>query len=401
MNASIRVRARVLVVSCVALAFAGACGPSTRPGGDATGKGADAPLARLSPDAGPGSTERPLDEAMEARVRELDRLGDPVGNYGTTPQTVPPKYRVPAARAQFPAARVARATMVTFGHTPREGEACDAEAEPLRANGTYCADVKTGHADLTTEEREAVLRLPTLVEAARKLSEQKPPRSIVTLRCGFDPHHALVFFDAEGTPIARIVVCFTCGEWIVAPASAPTGGTAPTAMPADVRALFARIANAHALATWLYDDAERGAFETYLRATYGTEAEPTARGREKRRARLASGSGVAQEKPLRGLDENDRARLCRWTNEEVRPERGQRRRNPDGYGYECKDGAQWLGAPERKACASKALPCDRSVAELEACLRVFREPEDLCESPPKACEGLLDCLPGLVRRPHR
>lgn len=338
---------------------------------------------------------------MEARLREQEGLRDPRGTYGDAPQTPAKGFRSIAATGRFPAEAIARATMVTFGHSAGGKNPCAPEAEPLRANGTFCSDVRVGHTDLGDGERRSVLALQELVMAADPKAPRPARFSVTVTRCDFDPHHGIVFFDAQGAPVARIVICLSCGEWIVAPASEPTGGARPTVMPKEARALFVRIAEAHGLAPGMFDDGQQRALRTYVEDTYGTEDEPTALGREKRRKRLASGSGVPRDRALRDLGPDDRAKLCTWVNEEVRPEGSLRQRNKEGYGYECPDGTAWVGKPLEAECAARPLSCAATVATLEACLVEFREPQSLCGPPPKSCEGLLDCIPGVARKTPR
>ncbi len=373
-------------------AFFAACGAHRAP--------PSAPVTDPAQPTAPKETPLALDDAMEARLRELETLHDARGTYGNAPQAPANSFRSIAPLGRFPASKVARATMVTFGHSGGGKEPCAREAEPLRADGTFCSDVRTGHTDLSDEERQAVLGLPQLMMAADPKAPRPASFSIAVTRCDFDPHHGIVFFDAKGVPVARIVICLSCNEWIVAPASEPTGGARPTIMPKDARALFVRIAEAHGLAPWIFDDEQQRALQTYVRDTYGTEEEPTALGRQRRRTRLATGSGLPRDRALRDLGANDRAKLCTWVNDEVRPEAGRSRRS-EGYGYECADGTEWMGRPNETACAARELPCASSVATLEACLLEFREPESLCGPPPKSCEGLLDCIPGLVRKSPR
>jgi hypothetical protein len=50
-------------------------------------------------------------------------------------------------------------------------------------------------------------------QSAELLALAALPESRTRLRCDFDPHHAFVFRDARGGPVADVQVCFGCGEW--------------------------------------------------------------------------------------------------------------------------------------------------------------------------------------------
>jgi hypothetical protein len=172
--------------------------------------------------------------------------------------------------------------------------------------------------------------------------------------------------------------------------------------PAENR-LLARVADDIGLAAWRFG--ERGeALASYRRAVYGTDQEPTERGRRERAERLAKGSGVPPAKALRDLTQGERATLCEWIANDVRPQYWDHpvygRRNRDNYGYECRDGTQWRVDGMGAACSARTLPCAQPVSALEACLSKLREPEHLCEAPPpRECEGLLDtCVPGMISK---
>ncbi len=50
-------------------------------------------------------------------------------------------------------------------------------------------------------------------QSAEFLALAALPESRTRFRCDFDPHHAFVFRDARGRPVADVQVCFECGEW--------------------------------------------------------------------------------------------------------------------------------------------------------------------------------------------
>jgi hypothetical protein len=369
---------------------------------------------------------QPLDPAMEALLDELEKFSRPADQFGE--QAKPIGYRRLPALGAFPFDRVARATMVTFVY----GE----EGAPLEADGTFSRNVYLPDADLSPSELKSVLAImPGGPVENMYLRETKDAhggtqqRGVPRVRCGFDAHHAVVFFDANNAPIAKILVCFTCNEWLLRPATKASGGDAPGMMEGTVPATFRAIAEAHHLAPWRFGDAGqsvREALFSYVEKRYGTEQEPTPLGEERRTRRLARGSGVDRKKKLPLLTSDERRKLCRFTSQEVRPTRGVRdlsfsfefgrlewlRKEPtelesgksaaddEGYGYRCDSGSDWIHATSQNRCAERAFTCDVTVEQLEACLRVFREPADLCE-PRAVCGPVLECLPFVQKVPSK
>jgi hypothetical protein len=334
---------------------------------------------------------------MEALLAEEASFADRARTFGTAAQKAPGGYRPPTALGAFPYSRIATAAAITFGHVAPRGERCATEREPLRRDGTFCGDVAAPVAQLTAAERDEILEL--LHEAERAHAAQRATGTYTLrgrLRCGFDPHHAVIFFDDKGRPVARVLLCLTCGEWIVSPGSEATGGSAPAIIAGPEQRTLRRILDAHKLGAWMYDEQRRTALREYDERIFGTESALTPRGVARREQRLATGSGVASGKSMRALDAAERTSLCRWTLEEVRPALG-RHRSGEGYGYECPSGETWTARYGGPDCGKRTIDCARTVGEVEACLRVFREPEHLCADHPAACDGILDCLPGFVR----
>lgn len=271
-------------------------------------------------------------------------------------------------------------------------------AGAVHQTSTLCGDVVAPGVEVTGDERAKIEALVPTAEAT--LAEQKTHGHWTlraSMRCGFDAHHAVALYDSTGTVIAKMLLCFTCGEWIVSPGSDATGRAEPRTMTSDERKTLAEIFDRHGLAAWACDTPLATEVSEYERRAFGTEREPTARGKARRLARLASGSGAPKDVAIRDLGRSDRAKLCEWAASEVRPTR----EGTGTHGYECTGGAQWVSEMTEPTCATAPSSCTKTVAEVESCLRVFREPEDLCASPgdvPAECRGLLDCLPGLVRR---
>lgn len=357
----------------------------------------DAPVSRKS--APPQPAPRELE--LERLLAERDALADSSRTFSVLTQTRPKTpYSVPQL-GKFPAPGVAtRVVLYAFGRAPVAG--CDDDARaPFTAQGTLCGNVVAPGVEVTGEERAKIEALVPSAEALVERQKRDSHRiSRAVMRCGFSAHHAVALFDATGSVIAKMLLCFTCGEWIVSPGSEATGGKDPRVMSDEERHTLAEIFDRHGLAAWACDTPLAHEVHEYELETFGTEREPTARGSARRLARLASGSGAPKDIAIRNLGSRDRARLCEWAAREVRPTREPAR----SRGYACPSGVEWGSEMTEPSCATSPTRCTKTVGEVEACLRVFREPEDLCASPaevPTECRDLLDCLPGIVRHEAR
>jgi hypothetical protein len=348
------------------------------------------------PDASAGaSPEVSVSPEMERLLAESERLEDPVITFSRVAQTPPPRRYAVARRGHFPVREAAHAVIYTFGWSLVPGACGPDEPLPFTRAGTLCPEVVSPGVVLDADEIGRVTAL--LSESDAALAEQKKSshwsRRAVT-RCDFEPHHVVAFYDARGVVLGQILVCFTCGEWQVTPGSESLGGGDPAVMTPDERASLAALFDAHGLAAWRFGS-KNDEVMAYERAVDGTPREPTKAGLERRARRLAEGSGAPPSSRVRDLGVVDRQKLCDWSAHRVEPT-GEAWRE---RGYRCDDGRTWTTTATVAACATAPVSCDRTVAEIEACLRVYREPEDLCSaSPPPQCAGLLDCLPGIVLR---
>ncbi|MFO0668668.1 MAG: hypothetical protein U0235_03425 [Polyangiaceae bacterium] len=333
-------RASLLAVA-VTLSLAGCASappPQRHDAPKATASSASS-AASAAPEAPAGGDVRP---DMEALLRERAAFFSADG--ATVGGATAPPARAGKLPTKGPIAtkRVARIDAVAFsGHFGR-GPTCRPSEEPLAKDGRLCGDVHLPIATLTEPEKARVLAL--LVEAEQKYGPSSARNgsyaSRPVLRCGFDPHQALLLYDDAGGLLGTITICMTCHEWLVRPASGGTGDGAPAWADPDERATFAAVLDAHGLGAWIFDedDPRQKAAITYEREVYGTEDDPTPRGIERRkRALAASTSGVDASKKLADLSRAERAALCTWTADVVRPGR----RNGGSHGYECKD-ADWV-----------------------------------------------------------
>jgi hypothetical protein len=270
---------------------------------------------------------------------------------------------------------------------------------PFTKDGRIDGHVVPPEAILTEGERDRVL---ALVRAAVKAYDdvQKHGGALrPQLRCGFDPHHVFVFFDKAGAPVARIDVCFTCGEVIVRPAMAAFHDGDTSVMTDDERRAFREIADAHDLGAWTYGETpEEEALTAYEKRLYQTEdGELTAEGKA-RQARIdALPSGVPPDVTPKTAAKADVDRFCVWLGAETHS-RQRRRPSPTG-GFECENGQTYAFgyAADKPACDAKRL-CDAPFGKIETCLRksFFVGPELVCRAGlDPSCEGLVSCLPEL------
>lgn len=377
-----------------------ACAPSApRPSPATPSHGAHSTPA--TPATPATTSEPPTDPRLEALLAQHEAFFAKAGTAGQAAQPRParPRPAVPA-KGVVPTKRVARIEAVAFNRTAQKGPRCEVADEPYARDGRLCEDVRLPIATLSAEETTRVTGLLDAAEA--RLREQRESGRVVyraVTRCGFDPHHALVLYDASDRPVGTLVVCMSCSEWLVRPASEATGDGKPVVMELEERDTLKSILDAHGLGASLFRDEVTSELWDYVGRVYGSTSEPTPRGEARRRARLAaSSSGVDPAKRASSLGPEEREALCRWVTEDVVPAR-RWRRDGGAHGYECDDHTQWTVDYGEKECATRPLPCDRTVKELEACLRELDEPEHVCASPPGACAGLLTCLPGFRRKP--
>jgi hypothetical protein len=359
---------------------------------------------------------------MEALLTELLKFREPQGTYGLlSSQKTPASFRAFPALKAFPKSSAARAVMVTYGDFELQPACTDM---PFAKDGTLCGSVYVPDKELSPSELSEVLGVIPVDPPPNTPGHLTGPASFA---CGFDAHHAVVFYDDKGTPIGKVLVCFTCGEWLVTPGSHLSGSNRPAVMGDKAGTALRRIAAAHGLAPWRFgdtDEALRTRLDAYVLARYGTEESPTAARLARRSQRLAPGSGVSKGKKLRDLTPEERFKLCQWTSHEAKTVPGRfdpmsfgsryddlrtepRRvtdmspglhENDDGSGWHCPDGTEWSHHTSNRRCMERALPCDQSIERLEACLEKFREPRDLCAAELPECEGLRECIPLLERR---
>lgn len=342
---------------------------------------------RAAPPTALEDKEPQVSPELEALLTERDSLLDWRNTFFQRPQTRPKSFRPLLSRGTFPFRRIASARAFTFGYALQP---CDEEAIPFAKDGTLCPNVVAPGVELSSPALE---RAVNLVKHADEAFQHDSHVGRPVTRCEFDPHHAIVFYDQGGAPLAKLVVCFTCGEILAVPGSPAMGKGAPALMMGNERATLAELFDEARLGAWLFDETKAERLSAYEADVYGRAPNLTKRGLQRRRERVAKGSGVAGDKSVRDLDAPERARLCTWFGEELAA-----RDLRDGprweRGYECTDGRRrTLGS--FASCSARPMTCDVPVARVEACLSTFLRPlTEICDTPePEACAGLATCLP--------
>jgi hypothetical protein len=204
-------------------------------------------------------------------------------------------------------------------------------------------------------------------------------------RCDFDPHHAFVFFDAAGAPVANLQVCFECGEWVAEPHIDGIGDS-PSMMRADESAAVVRLCDElHLGACFLADRAKMDALEEKWRAarvapegglsTWGARA-------------IALPVKVEPSRSLADTSIEERRSLCAWyvrAHSAAFPIRG--------GSYECASGRKWsvLGFDE---CLATFPRCAVTVGAAHACMRGLLE-GDVCAQKAPCANGVDGCTWGL------
>jgi hypothetical protein len=269
---------------------------------------------------------------------------------------------------------------------------------PLADDGSLCPSVGWPGAPLTEEQSG---RLVGLIRGLDKNDDERRP-----MRCGFDPHHAFVFYGERGAPVATLLVCFRCNAWRVFPAQPGLeinpGPRALNMLSALCRELGLG-ACGHDESTMDRISVERGSWAGHMESQgvfdHGYWAAPGPA-----EPVLEAASGVDPDKSVADAarSEEDKRRLCAWyirrpaamthaTNVIYKLDAG------GDAGTTCPDGAP----VERRSFAEclRAFPsCPAPVWRAEACVRASAE--DPCFTKPAttaACGSLAACNWGTRR----
>ncbi len=208
---------------------------------------------------------------------------------------------------------------------------CDEHA--LADDGRLCPSATLPAKPLSAAQSAELLALAALPD----------PR--FRFRCGFDPHHAFVFRDGEGRPVAEVQVCFACGEWML-------DDQEPRPFPEGAFARLAALCRDLELGGCPPVDlkVERELWRSY-REWLGSGAPP----------RASSALGIPGEIHLSALSPEQRAKLCAYRAVESA------RFDPhasESARYELDDGRQfWLRMYDE--CLAEFPKCDVPLAAVE------------------------------------
>ncbi|HKO52617.1 MAG TPA: hypothetical protein VJV79_33145 [Polyangiaceae bacterium] len=335
----------------------------------------------------PSPPSRATDPQQEKRLAEMDHVLD----WRSTVFVKGQPAIKPARRAMagaFPYGEIVSARAFGFGHARSLSDRCGYRAQgklsrtpdaalPFAPDGTLCPDVIAPSAVVSASDLKSILEAMHGAEAA--FASQ---RSVTHLRCDFEAHHALVFYDEHDAPVGKLVACLTCGEVLAVPGVKALGGEKPTLMPADLSQALRRAFEQAELAVWMYDDEEFASARAYRKQAQvpGDDA-------------AAPGSGLDPSRTLTQLSSDERTRLCVWFQEEAWAKRAPDRLLRPGASSQCQDGRIWTIAQTAQDC-HVAANCTASVREVEACLRELLQ-DDLCTPESPACAKVHGCLPGV------
>jgi hypothetical protein len=230
--------------------------------------------------------------------------------------------------------------------------------------GELCPSVVLPGAALDLAQQQALVELAT-----------SPPQDEInaSLRCGFDPHHAFVFYDAADRPIGEIIVCFTCGEWRTHPAVRQMPKVMSASTARTLRAMCRSLELPGCAAGELEDLDESVYREGWSQAKkrYAAEAPPRAFDP----ATLLSDLGASERRELC---------LTRLAG-----------RRLVGHGYECLDGKKivfgdWRGL---SACDERP-PSGVTVGALDRLFAAFPDEGDVCAPAVEQRRAALEAVRG-------
>lgn len=132
-------------------------------------------------------------------------------------------------------------------------------------------------------------------QVAQLLHLVNAPKSRWALGCIFDPHHAFVFYDDTGAPVADIQVCFGCGEWSL------SGGDSIT-LPTGVYSKLAKLCSDLQLGGCpVAEDEENAYFSSYRQwVKSGALARPSTM------------LSISPSRKLASMNDVEKRRLCAW-----------------------------------------------------------------------------------------
>jgi hypothetical protein len=374
------------------------CARSTPPPSPSATRVPSSPSTNVNSGAGASRDGDVGDPKMEALAAELLRFNPSLWPTPLVARAQVEGVRMPARIATNkdvpPPAKIRAYAWAGSG-------ACASRAplRPFESDGTPCSGV-VASADLSADEMKSVIDLVADMQARMRAGGP-----IGVVRCDFDPHHALVFLDESDTPIAIVEPCFICHQWRIRPSMRPDvmNDYEPPLMTPEQRLALARIIDAHHLGAWTMDDDDEDRKRTlaYVEQRFGgtsmfhaaQSGTLTERGKRLQAALVAAPPDVDRDAAPKRTSPADRHKLCAWYQTQF---------EANGLpfhssGFECKNGRSWQLSLDEGACEKAASACDRSVRDIEACLRAYaRGPQEICENGfPRSCEGMQECALGV------
>lgn len=358
--------------------FVAACASSAPPPSHPHPSSVPAPPAPVAP-----ALDARLEAKLAARERLFDWRSTVWGSRAPNP-VVPGRDRRLAAR--FPTSGVAsiRAYHVQSGSPG---------GMPFTADGRLERSVVLPEVTLSDDDRDRIVGMVHAAVERRSPRVSRMTKRAVT-RCEFDPHHVLVFFDLEGRPLGKLVICMSCHEVLSFPhlsAFHDRPGEPAALESADLAAIREVLGHHPELGAWAYEDDDE--LTAYELRTYGPAEAPTELGRQREAARRARSSTVLPEETP--ANDAERERFCHWVATEAR---ARNRTTHAVGGFECASGRAYSFLDEGSGCERL---CKTTFMRMEACLRssFLDGPDRICASgPAPECAGLLGCLPWVTWR---
>ncbi len=336
--------------------------------------------ASPAPDSGRAAPRAAMD-------REIARLADYHTWFGFQTQAKPAHFRpLPAqASAPFPGVKFAAVRAYTFRF---DNGALGVDPCVVAPDGTLCASVNTPGTALSDAQVKKLLSIvPELSPAGRSTEPGRVVKRPAS-HCQFDPHHAFVFFDAEGRPVGELEVCLSCGQLSQTPKVADLGGDLFSEEVDAFRAVCGELGLGGCfLGTPAYED-RRPELPPVRARSLGPPTENRA-------------LPVAGDRLLAATSEEEKRRLCLWyANEAAATEVSRRTSRNDPMGFKCPSGEEgtftWLDGP---SCLARFPRCEASVEAVSACVK-WRLSTGLCPDPNAAtdpCAELNACTWGVRR----
>lgn len=364
----------------LALALAACAGPPPDPrGAPPLARSAPPPAAPAPPSSSAAASPPPLDPAVEKALAELEHHADPLSTYLVRD---PPPVR---GFAPIPAKRGGRFPGVAYtevrGYAYRfvrpqlqlDGDARCGSEQPgvLTSKGTLCPTVVAPGVTLTEEQAARLVAIAV---------QPDPEVQRMVTRCEFDPHHAFVFHDARGVPVAEMLVCFSCGQWVLRPAPQGIAELMGKHEP-ELRRLCEELGLGGCA---IGDDAFMEKVSEARRARR-EQASPV------RALGLPAALEIDGTTPLKDLSPRQRRTTCILMAEHLLSHSMFRPTS----GFECAKDSRPGQFSLPWECPERFPSCDVAVGRVDACWPRFVE--DPCGEQPEtraACEGLDECLPG-------